>query len=228
MLTKFLQSACIVIGLGVASIAQAVPVTFDLIGTGGRVDSVAFTVASVTVTATPLAFIGPNAVSAKVSPEASGLGVRSSGINDHTRQIDRVGSVESLRLTFDRVVELMSVVFSRVGLDDDFSLSVNGASLVGSAPIPGGQANDHGTETVSFLSFSALARTGTFFDFSVPGLDDDYRVQGITVNWSASLPPANPVPEPSAILLLGTGVFGLVGLGIVRERRQRFLKAQLQ
>jgi hypothetical protein len=194
------------------------PIAFDFIGTGGKVESSAFTVDAVTVVATALTSAG----TPKVSPEPNGLGVRAGGIGDHTRQIDAVGALEILRLTFDRSVELVSVIFSRVGFDDDFSLAVDGTTLIGSATIPGSHPKDKGEGSFSFLGLPTLSRTGTFFDFTVPGLDDDYRVKGVTIDASGS---PSHVPEPSPILLLGTGLLGLAVCGMLWERRQRFLES---
>lgn len=221
MVRKFLQYCCVVVSLGVASVVHAVPITFDLIGPGGKVNSISYTVDGVAVVATPITSIG----SAQISPEATGLGIRTGTPRDHTREIDREGAIETLRLTFDQSVELHSVVFGQVGLDDDFALAIDGTTFISSAPIPGGHAKGKGVSTVSLLSFPVLARTGTIFDFTAPGLEDDYRVKGMTVSLAGAVPPVNSLPEPSALLLLGTGMIGLIGVGMVRGRRQRALNA---
>jgi hypothetical protein len=216
MLRKFLQYLPgIIVCLGFASTAQSLPLTYEFISTGGRVSSIAYTVDNVTVVATALATHGMP----KVSPDARGLGIRTGGIKDHTREIDHVGAIETLRFTFDRMVELVSVVFSRVGFSDDFSVAIDGTTLMGSAPIPGSHRKDKGEGVFSFLSFPLLTRTGVQFDFTAPGMDDEYRVKGLTIN--AGSAPTNPVPEPSPVLLLGTGLVGLAGLGMLQERRQR-------
>jgi PEP-CTERM motif len=217
MMKKFLQYGCVVVGLGWAITVQATPITFDLIGPGGRVNSISYTVDTVTVVATALASVG----SAQVTPDATGLGVRTTNVSDHSREIDRVGAIELLRLTFDRSVELLSIVFGQVGLDDDFALAIGGFPFISSAPIPGGNSQGRGVGTFSSFTDSLI---GTVFDFTAPALGDDYRVKGITVNPDPVVPPIS-TPEPSAILLFGAGMIGLVGIGMVRGGRQRFLNA---
>ena len=117
--------------LGFGKHSAVCTITYELIGTGGRASSIAYTVDDVTVIATALATGGKP----KVSLGANGLGVHTRKANDLTGEVDGEGVIEILRLTFDRVVELVSVVFDQVGLDDDFSLAVDGTTLI-SSPIP--------------------------------------------------------------------------------------------
>ena len=200
-----------VIVCGLAGTAMGTPVTFDFTGDNELVPSVALTVNGVTVTATPQSSEG----SPQISQTSDGLGIRTIGIGGDNNQIDEVGASETLVLTFDAgpwPVTLVSVTFERVGLDDDFSLSVDGNVLVSSTDIPGGNASDGARESFDFTIFPVSFRTGNVFMFATPGSDDDYRVKSLTVNTT---------PEPSSLLLLGSGLSGLGWVGFLRTRQRK-------
>lgn len=212
MMTKIWSYVlCAVIMSGMAGIAVGTPITFDLTGDAGRVPSIVFTVDGVTMTATAQSSVG----SPQVSQSVDGLGVRTGGsISGDSNQIDQVDAFETLVLTFDpssKPVELLSVTFGRVGLDDDFNMSIDGNVLVSSAFIPGGSSNDAASSSFDFTIFPAGLRTGTVFTFTGPGEDDDYRVQSLTISTT---------PEPSSLLLLGSDVIALGGVGFFRKRKE--------
>lgn len=207
-LGRFVPLALLLVGwVGTAS---AMPITYDLIGPGGIVNSISFTVDGLTVVATAETSAGKP----KVSPGPDGLGVKAGSLGDNTRQLDTTQAVEKLLLTFPVSVTLMNITFGRVDLDDEFSLALDGVGLISATSIPGGLANGKGVGTFDLTGFPLLSRTGFQLAFTAPTLTSDYRVKGLTVN---------TVPEPSALLLLGSGLAILVGLR--RFRRQE--EAQL-
>ncbi|WP_279327059.1 PEP-CTERM sorting domain-containing protein [Crocosphaera subtropica] len=107
-------------------------------------------------------------------------------------QIDGVGPDETLVLTFNQVVNLVSVTFSRVGDNDDFKLFVDGNQFI-AADIPGGNFLDL---DISNFIFNP-SPTGTKFGFTVIDKKDDYLVKYVEVN---------AVPEPLTILGAGTAI----------------------
>ncbi|WP_152588697.1 PEP-CTERM sorting domain-containing protein [Nostoc sphaeroides] len=130
-----------------------------------------------------------------------GLGVSDTNnpIDIGTNQIGgtiRVG--ETLKLAFNQSVKLVSVTFSRVGNNDNFSLLVNGNQFV-AADIPGGNILDI---DVSKFSFNP-SPTGNIFGFTVADNNDDYLVKSVEVE---------AVPEPITLagMVMGSGFGGIL------------------
>jgi hypothetical protein len=122
-------------------------------------------------------------------------------------QTDGLGADETLQLSFNKQISLVSATFSRVGFNDDFRLLVNGNQLV-SADIPGGNILDSGTGTFNFTSFARPNRTGSVLGFTVADNNDDYFLSSIEVE---------PVPEPLTIL----GSLSALGMGAVLKKKQQ-------
>lgn len=173
------------IALTTASSASAASITFDFGGTAGQQESFTQTENGLTVEATGKL---PNGDDRDVFQDADGFGVfRGEGENS---QIDGIGvdKRETLNLSFDNIVTLLSATFTKVDSGDEFRLFVDGSQLVADTPIVG-------NETFDFTSVNA---TGTVLGFTVGDSDDDYFLKSVEVK---------EVPEPTTILgsLLVTG-----------------------
>jgi len=191
--------ACAVMGFYART---AEPAVFDFSGILAMADTMEFTQGDVSLAATGWAGTAP----ALVHQDGDGLGVTYDGDRASyttASQIDGRDELESLVLTFDRPVSLLSATFSLIGTNDQFSLLVDDALLF--------SGNFPSSRTKSFSSDNV----GQVFTFAVGEEDDDYKVKGIEVEPSGapgvpSTPSASTVPEVSSLALLGMGLVGLL------------------
>ena len=184
-----LSAACFANAFSVGS-ADADAIVYNFRGPLAAGTSLSFTVDDFTVTAT--GFSGPHA--SYVNRSFFGLGV-SSWIFDNP-QIDGLGPDDLALLTFSGDMILKSAMFSLVGPDDDFRLMVDGDWVL-DADIP----HTGYVDFTKYLSLSDL--TGSSFGFTVTGWNDDYMLAAIEVT---------QIPLPPAIILLSTGLMGLIGI----------------
>ncbi len=170
------------IALTTASAASAASIGFNFSGNEGKINSFTETVNGLSVTATGK--VGNNGTSRDVFQDADGLGVFAGGTEN--TQIDGVGVEfrETLNLTFDKAVTLLSATFTKVDSGDSFKLLVDGTQLVTNT-VPG---SGTGSGTFDFTSSNA---TGTVLGFTVNDSDDDYFLKSVEVK---------EVPEPTTIL----------------------------
>lgn len=193
--------------IGVGGAAQAVTLNFNFQGTPDSTQSsFVFTNTGVSVTATGTA--GSSA--RNVIRNSSGLGVFGGGGEDP--EIDGVGADETLSLSFNQTVRIVSATFSQVGTDDDFRFLVGSTVLVADEDIPGGSG------TFNFSSFSAASRTGNLFKFTVPGENDDYQVKSITIETVEAVP--EPITMLGAGTALGFGTFFKKSLAKKRKKNE--------
>ena len=125
-------------------------------------------------------------------------------------------------LDFDfgsKIIEIASVTFRRVGINvpipgigevgnDDFSLAIDGNTVLDEVDIPGGNGIDTGVGTFDFTALNLPG--GNVWRFTAPELDDDFTIASLTVNVDDSA----EVPTPALLP-------GVVGMGVAFMRKRR-------
>ena len=135
------------------------------------------------------------------SPSGSGT--------DSSHQIDGKGWNERVLFAFAQNVTIKSVNFNYVSRDDDFAFWVgedwNSALINGGIDIPDNNTYEFdGTWTDSYFAIGAIAS------------NDDFKITGLSIDYEPIS--AAPVPEPTTMVLFGTGLAGLVA---VSRRKQK-------
>jgi len=139
-------------------------------------------------------------------------------------------------VTFDpAVLSLNAVSFGDPGLGDQLDLF--GFGSINSATPGSGVVNlfelsldfpsdldtlQAGAFTLASLTFDTLAEGTSLLGLIVNDLGDSFgdplNAQIGTGSVSVNSPSPNPVPEPGTMLLFGTGIVGLVGWRVAKER----------
>ena len=180
----------------------------------GAYESIEFTVSGLTLTATGSLVTGESRL---VTQGSNGLGIQGGGSNQIN---DTVNGSEVLSLNLSGLTpgfraQLLSARFTAVdtvelGAYDDFLVTTDiGATTSGNIVEMDNAAPGR---TVDFDAHG-IDLQGVQFDFSVLGLDDDYRVRSVTFG---IVPDPNPVPEPATVTLTGLGI---TAIGALRRRR---------
>ena len=186
------------IALTTVSAASAASIGFDFSGNGGQKESFNQSKNGLNVTATGKV---ANGTSRDIFQNEDGFGVFRGGTEN--KQIDGVGADkrETLNLSFDKLVTLLSATFAKVDSEndgDEFKLLVNGFEFISDTVIPG-------SGTFDFTSFNP---TGTVLGFTVGDSDDDYFLKSVEVK---------EVPEPTTIL----GSFLVSGFGAMFYKKRK-------
>ncbi len=193
--------------LPVAGNLQAAPITFDFSGGGPNATKLVFTQAGIklTVKARDLT----NDVAATVTHNSNGLGVRVQG--DGEGALDSIGPNEELVFKITglpigvQALRLDQVLFAGLNINqgEDFSLRIDGANPLGNQFTPSSNPWNVGDDILDVGDRTAYANVK--FRVNNKGGEEAFRISSLTFSPFAS------VPEPSTILLIGSGLFSLVG-----------------
>ncbi|AFY38917.1 hypothetical protein Lepto7376_2646 [[Leptolyngbya] sp. PCC 7376] len=130
-----------------------------------------------------------------------GLFVQKPGIfNDIPNQVDAAANPNEF-IDFDfgsELVQSISVVFSRVGFNDDFSFSVDGNVILPDTDILGVGNN-------RVFSFDSSVPLGSVLRFRASNFNDDFTISKLTVY------AVQQVPTPAAVLPVISGLFAAAG-----------------
>ena len=187
-----------------ASGASAGTVSFDFRGSLTSGASLALTDVGTGLTATAYGFVAGSP--SVVTRSASGYGVYQGPISDPLDlQVDGIGGTESLLVDFTpEIVTINSVSFGLVDANDDVRVSVFGA---GGALVAFGDFDPAGlgTVTLDFTAINPALRKGLSFGFTSLGINDDFSVAGMTVDYSPVVVPLPPAAW-AGLALMGVSV----------------------